>query len=191
MTIYTGAQNKAMELFQSRNPRALHIYLERWRAGICDVSTDFVLAVIHYYNSMSDQAALPDIVVGPLRISLKMQRVFWSGKDVDLTMTEFRVVKLFADNLDGWLTYRAVYDVVHCPGFIAGIGCEGYRTNVRSIIKRLRRKFQVIEPEWGYIQNYSGYGYRWVKPEAPCIVTPIDGVPMTVDGPAPVLAQAK
>jgi two-component system response regulator ChvI len=147
-----------------------------------------VLAVIEYYNSLTNDKEMPDIDIGPLRINRSSQRVFWNGHDADLTMTEFRVVKLFADQMGDWLTYRKVYDVVHYSGFTAGWGCEGYRTNVRSIIKRLRRKFQVIEPTWNWIENYSGYGYRWAKPEMPTIVTPIAGVTVTTDSPAPIIA---
>jgi DNA-binding response OmpR family regulator len=188
MTIYTGAQDTALELFQTRNPKALHVYLERWRSGIEKVPPEYVLAVIEYYNSLTNDADMPDVDIGPLRINRSSQRVFWKGQDADLTMTEFRVVKLFVDNIGDWLTYRKVYDVVHYSGFTAGWGCEGYRTNVRSIIKRMRRKFMIIDPAWNMIENYSGYGYRWVKPEMPVIVTPIAGVAVTTDAPAPVIS---
>jgi DNA-binding response OmpR family regulator len=188
MTIYTGAQDTALDLFQTGNPKALHAYLQRWREGLEQVSVEYILAVIEYYNSLTNDREMPDVEIGPLRINRSMQRVFWNGHDADLTMTEYRVVKLFVDNLNQWLTYRKVYDVVHYNGFVAGCGMDGYRTNVRSIIKRLRRKFMVIEPTWDVIHNYSGYGYRWAKPEMPTIVAPI-GATVASDSAAPIAAK--
>ena len=41
-------------------------------------------------------------------------------------------------------TYRALYDCVHRAGFIAGAGDNGFRTNVRSAMRRIRDKFREI-----------------------------------------------
>ncbi len=46
-------------------------------------------------------------------------------------------------------------------GFIAGIGEEGYRANVRAFIKRIRQKFRDVDGEFDSIENYPGFGYRW------------------------------
>jgi hypothetical protein len=44
------------------------------------------------------------------------------------------------------MTYCAVYDRLTYEGFIAGIGEDGYRANVRSTIKRIRNKFRACDP---------------------------------------------
>ena len=64
-------------------------------------------------------------------------------------------------NLGNHLTYRAVYDTMHHTGFIAGSGEDGYRTNVRSCIKRIRNKFRALDGNFACIANYPSFGYRW------------------------------
>jgi hypothetical protein len=59
------------------------------------------------------------------------------------------------------LTYRAIYDLQYYEGFVAGSGPDGYRTNVRSSIKRIRRKFCEIDSTFSEIQNSASRGYRW------------------------------
>ena len=44
---------------------------------------------------------------------------------------------------------------------VAGHGAEGYRANVRTFIKRIRKKFRDGDPSFDHIENYAGFGYRW------------------------------
>ena len=99
--------------------------------------------------------------IGPLQLKLRVCRASWNGADVGLTLTEYKIVHLLVTNLGNHLTYRAVYDTMHHEGFIAGSGEDGYRTNVRSCIKRIRNKFRAIDPNFGCIANYPSFGYRW------------------------------
>ena len=57
--------------------------------------------------------------------------------------------------------YREIYDLVHGKDFVAGYGAEGYRANVRTFIKRIRKKFRDVDAEFDHIHNYAGFGYRW------------------------------
>jgi len=56
------------------------------------------------------------------------------------------------------VTYREIYDALRGEYFIAGDGAEGYRTNVRALIKRLREKFTAADPSFAAIINYPGFG---------------------------------
>ncbi len=38
---------------------------------------------------------------------------------------------------------------------------RGYRANVRTFIKRIRKKFRDGDPGFDHIENYAGFGYRW------------------------------
>jgi len=100
---------------------------------------------------------------GRLMLKPAMSRAFWDDHAIDLTVSEFKIVHLLASNADGHVTYRAVYDCMHYAGFIGGAGENGYRTNVRSSIKRIRRKFQAVDPDFAEIENYQAFGYRWRK----------------------------
>jgi two-component system response regulator ChvI len=99
--------------------------------------------------------------VGPLQLKLRVCRASWNGTDVGLTLTEYKIVHLLVTNLGNHLTYRAVYDTMHHEGFIAGSGEDGYRTNVRSCIKRIRNKFRALDGNFACIANYPSFGYRW------------------------------
>ena len=57
-----------------------------------------------------------------------------------------------------------IYDRLHYVGFIAGSGSDGYRANVRSVIKRIRNKFRAIDPAFDEIESYTAFGYCWRKP---------------------------
>jgi two-component system response regulator ChvI len=78
-----------------------------------------------------------------------------------LTVTEFNIVHLLASRAGEYVTYRAIYDCVHSVGFVAGSGEDGYRTNVRSSIKRIRNKFSAIDDQFGEIGNFPAFGYCW------------------------------
>ena len=62
-------------------------------------------------------------------------------------------------------TYRAIYDTAHYEGFIAGSGGDGHHSNVRSLVKRIRKKFLAIDPGFSEIENLAGVGYRWAGPK--------------------------
>ncbi len=46
-------------------------------------------------------------------------------------------------------------------GFIAGCGDNGYQSNVRSSIKRIRAKFRQLDADFDSIGNHAGIGYCW------------------------------
>jgi two-component system response regulator ChvI len=98
---------------------------------------------------------------GHLDLDLKACRATWQGRRVDLTLTEFQIVRELAEHADEDLTYRALYDLVRGAGFVAGYGAVGYRSNVRQFIKRIRQKFRDVDPKFEHIENYPGFGYRW------------------------------
>jgi two-component system, OmpR family, response regulator ChvI len=99
--------------------------------------------------------------LGPLELRLDTQRALWAGRAIDLTLTEFRIVMLLAEKAGQDIGYRQIYDLVHGKDFVAGHGTEGYRANVRTFIKRIRKKFRDSDPGFDHIENYAGFGYRW------------------------------
>ena len=98
---------------------------------------------------------------GPLELRQDIHRAFWRGDQVDLTLSEFGIVRFLVTKSGGDVTYRQIYDMVRGKDFLAGYGAEGYRANVRSFIKRIRKKFRDADPEFDRIDNYPGFGYRW------------------------------
>ncbi len=102
--------------------------------------------------------------VGPLFLNLRSARADWRDQPVPLTVTQFRIVHLLAARAGEDVSYRQIYDVVHGEGFAAGEGEDGYRVNVRSLIKRIRQAFRELDPTFDEIRNYPAFGYRWKPP---------------------------
>ena len=98
---------------------------------------------------------------GELELDLTSARAHWKTRSVPLTHTEFKVVRHLAMGAGRDASYREIYDLMRGEGFKAGQGEDGYRTNVRAIVKRVRQKFRDIDPEFEALENYSGFGYRW------------------------------
>lgn len=104
---------------------------------------------------------LEPLYCGRILLRPDIRRAYWSGEDVALTVTEFRVVHLLVSRSGDYVSYRSIYDCVQHVGFIAGSGEDGFRTNVRSAIRRIRNKFRAIDPDFIEIENYAAFGYRW------------------------------
>lgn len=98
---------------------------------------------------------------GELTLHPATARAEWRRHDVKLTITEYKILALLVSNKGEFQTYRAIYDTAHYAGFLAGTGEHGHNTNVRSLLKRLRRKFLEIDPDFAEIENAHGVGYRW------------------------------
>jgi two-component system, OmpR family, response regulator ChvI len=104
---------------------------------------------------------------GRLSLRPRSSRVYWDSVDLGLTVTEFKIVYLLASNVGSFVTYRRIYDSVHHEGFLAGSGEHGYRTNVRSAIRRIRDKFRARFPDFDEIHTYTSFGYCWGKARPP------------------------
>ena len=102
---------------------------------------------------------------GKLLLRPDISRACWKDVDVGLTLGEYNIVHLLASKMRHSLTYRVICEKLNYEGFVAGSGVEGYRANVRSAIKRIRSKFSSADPTFSEIENYTGFGYCWKKPD--------------------------
>jgi two-component system OmpR family response regulator len=92
---------------------------------------------------------------GPLTLDMKRFQATWGGAAVDLTLTEF------------WL----VHSLARFPGHVkdrevlmrdAHIVVDD--ATITSHVKRMRRKFQMVDPAFAAIDAVYGMGYRWNSP---------------------------
>lgn len=130
--------------------RSLPILLKRMR-----------LIVDGAKGSVEESDGQPVYGLGELELRLENSRAMWRGQRVDLTLTEFNIVRLMSTRPEEDVSYREIYDLVHGKGFVAGYGPSGYRANVRAFIKRIRQKFRTVDSGFDCIENYPGFGYRW------------------------------
>jgi two-component system, OmpR family, response regulator ChvI len=107
------------------------------------------------------------VVCGKVVLNPNVSRAYWNDSDVGLSLVEYNIVHLLTSKAGRWVTYRAIYDRVHYEGFIGGSGADGYRINVRGIIKRIRKKFLECDEAFAEIENFVGLGYRWANTTDP------------------------
>ena len=99
--------------------------------------------------------------LGRLDLRFDINRASWDDKLIDFTIGEFKTIALLALRTGEHVSYREIYDLLRGKNFAAGYGDNGYRTNVRSLIKRIRTKFRTVDPEREHIHNDPGFGYRY------------------------------
>ena len=129
-----------------------------------DVLVSRLKRIVKSYKPIADRRADKVIACGKLTLRPEISRAYWNGVDVGLTIGDYKIVHLLATNAGRYVTYRAIYDRLTYEGFIAGVGENGYRTNVRSAIKRIRNKFRACDPAFVEIENYTAFGYCWGNP---------------------------
>lgn len=109
--------------------------------------------------------ATPGLVqVGPLTLDAGSHAITWQDQPVSLTLGEFKSVALMV-RAGRDVSYREIYDALRGENFAAGQGPDGYRANVRALIKRVRQKFIAVDPGFDAIENFPGFGYRWRSAE--------------------------
>lgn len=122
-----------------------------------DASLHQLTARIAALFRRSDLLAAPpaheDVIVrGPLTLDVKRLTATWRGAAVPLTLTEF------------WM----VHSLARHPGHVkdrdalmrdANIVVDD--STITSHVKRIRRKFQALDPAFEQVATVYGMGYRW------------------------------
>lgn len=119
-------------------------------------------------------ARLEAICHGELVLHPAMWRAEWRRQDVGLTVTEYKVVSKLVAEKGEPVTFRAIYDEMHYQGFHAGTGARGYEVNVRSIMKKIRRKFAAVDKDFNRIWNIMNVGYLWGSMPRRDAATPVE-----------------
>ncbi|UCC14286.1 MAG: proteobacterial dedicated sortase system response regulator [Gammaproteobacteria bacterium] len=89
---------------------------------------------------------------GPLRINIDRLTASWSGQDLGLTLTEFWMVHALARFPGHVKSRQQLMDAANAVLDDA---------TITSHIKRIRRKFAAIDPDFDAIRTIYGVGYRW------------------------------
>ena len=90
---------------------------------------------------------------GPLTLDSERMQVEWEGQVVLLSLTEFWIVFALARHPGHVKNRQQLMDA-------ANVVLDD--NTITSHIKRVRRKFQVIDPTFDGVQTVYGMGYRWV-----------------------------
>lgn len=118
-----------------------------------------ITALLRRTDAWAESSRQPDELLqrGRLHLNVDRMTVAWDARAIELTVTEF------------WMLHA----LVHHPGHVKNRTqlMEAASTvlddnTVTSHIKRIRRKFQQIDPHFDGIQTAYGFGYRWNAHEA-------------------------
>jgi len=91
---------------------------------------------------------------GPLSLDAERMQVEWNGNPVVLSLTEFWIVHALARHPGHVKNRQQLMDA-------ANVVLDD--NTITSHIKRLRKKFQAIDPKFDAIQTVYGMGYRWTE----------------------------
>jgi two-component system KDP operon response regulator KdpE len=101
----------------------------------------------------------PIYEAGALRVDLAQQRVYVDGKEVELTPTEYRLLRELVRNAGRVLVPDLLLEQVWGPG------CAGEHRLLRQAVHRLRRKIESDPQNPQYILTRRGIGYIFALPQ--------------------------
>lgn len=114
-------------------------------------------AVIRRATTYSPTQETREFTKDDLRIDYKSHQVTVSGKEVELTSTEFNLLKELTTHAGEVLTHRALLHAV----WGAEYGDE--REYVRVFVNRLRQKLGDDSASPRFIKTEAGVGYQFIK----------------------------
>jgi two-component system response regulator ChvI len=95
------------------------------------------------------------IVRGRLTMDPARHKVLWDGKDVTLTVTEFLILEALAQRPGVVKTRNQLLDIAYQDDVYVD------DRTIDSHIKRVRRKFRAVDPDFDAIETLYGVGYRF------------------------------
>jgi two-component system, OmpR family, response regulator len=102
------------------------------------------------------QPSTPEQVIrrGALLLDVERMQAQWDGKVVLLSLTEFWIVHALARHPGHVRNRQQLMDA-------ANVVLDD--NTITSHVKRIRRKFQSVDPKFDAVQTVYGMGYRWVE----------------------------
>ncbi len=82
-------------------------------------------------------------------------KVIWGGRDVTLTVTEFLILEALAQRPGVVKTRNQLLDIAYQDDVYVD------DRTIDSHIKRMRRKFRAVDPEFDAIETLYGVGYKF------------------------------
>jgi two-component system OmpR family response regulator len=112
-----------------------------------------IVALFRRVKALRSPVVEEDLIQrGDLRLNLERMTVHWLEQKVDLTVTEFWMVHALA---------RHPGHVKNRQQLMESANVVLDDNTITSHIKRIRRKFQAIDPAFAAIETAYGVGYRW------------------------------
>ena len=103
----------------------------------------------------AEDSAGSELVRGRLAMDTARHKVTWAGKSVTLTVTEFLILETLAQRSGIVKTRNQLMDAAYQDDIYVD------DRTIDSHIKRVRRKFRQVDPEFDAIETLYGAGYRF------------------------------
>ena len=97
----------------------------------------------------------PQLERGRLTMDPARHKVFWDGRLVSLTVTEFLILEALAQRPGVVKTRNQLLDIAYSDDVYVD------DRTIDSHIKRIRRKFRAVDPKFDSIDTLYGVGYRF------------------------------
>ncbi|MEO5773145.1 MAG: response regulator transcription factor [Sphingomicrobium sp.] len=97
----------------------------------------------------------PVIERGRLTMDPARHKVVWGGRDVVLTVTEFMILEALAQRPGVVKSRNQLLDIAYHDDVYVD------DRTIDSHIKRIRRKFRAVDPQFDAIETLYGVGYRF------------------------------
>ena len=101
------------------------------------------------------ETAAEKVVRGPLALDDARHECTWHGKAVDLTVTEYLLLKALAMRPGHVKNRDQLIDLAYGDNIYVD------DRTVDSHIKRIRKKFRVVDPDFAQIETLYGVGYKY------------------------------
>lgn len=95
------------------------------------------------------------ITVGPLKLDEDRHLCTWNGDEVNLTVTEFLLVKSLAARPGHVKSRDSLMDIAYGDAIYVD------DRTIDSHIKRIRKKFKVVDDAFDHIDTVYGVGYKY------------------------------
>ncbi|NLW39821.1 MAG: response regulator transcription factor [Tissierellia bacterium] len=105
-----------------------------------------------YYNKDEDENT---IIEGPFKMDKYSRKFYKDGKEIELTPTEYSIIKLFIENPGKAFSRDEILNMVWGYDFM------GDSKIVDVNVRRLRSKIEEDASNPQYIETVWGVGYRW------------------------------
>jgi two-component system response regulator ChvI len=92
---------------------------------------------------------------GRLTMDPARHKVIWDGRDVTLTVTEFMILEALAQRPGVVKSRNQLLDIAYQDDVYVD------DRTIDSHIKRMRRKFRAVDPQFDAIETLYGVGYKF------------------------------
>ncbi len=141
--------------------RVSGLRLDAWDYITKPVNLQFLAVRVSSLFRIADAVHATDpaheiLVLDDLRLDPNSMSISWQGQTLSMTLTEFWLVEALARRPGQVKTYDMLMQITR-QSYVEKNTINGY-------IRRIRKKFKEIDPEFSMIQTVFGIGYRW-QPE--------------------------